>query len=260
MSDLELFYQEIIRLEVDGSSGDYLDSEHIKSFLIGSKCPDIDVDIDGVIRSSHAIVAGCVVGLLRLRCLNTSDELYEDLSLFDEGCFKRLYAFTMSMYAILQKWADDKSITQSEVSLMLRSNANHGQPTLFDFLSVFEAISTDRIYAVINKYVIAHGAASIHEPINSCILALSAIVLTQTMSSTLFINTGLEILGSSDLNAIVLWNRRNPNYSELNLSNLDIMLYSILQEGFSSKDVMKLDFLAIREDRVNDLIRRTNGK
>jgi hypothetical protein len=80
------------------------------------------------------------------------------------------------------------------------------------------------------------------------------------MSSTLFINTGLEMLGGSDLNAIILWNRRNSNYAELNLSNLDIMLYSILQGDFSSKDVMKLDFLAIRQDRVHDLIRRTNGK
>jgi hypothetical protein len=80
------------------------------------------------------------------------------------------------------------------------------------------------------------------------------------MSSTLFINTGLEMLGGSDLNAIILWNRRNSNYAELNLSNLDIMLYSILQGDFSSKDVMNLDFLAIRQDRVNDLIRRTNGK
>jgi hypothetical protein len=166
----------------------------------------------------------------------------------------------MEMYVILQKWADSKSITQSEVNLMLKSNTNQGQPTLFDFLSVFEAVSTDRIYSIIDKYVIAYGATSIHEPISACILALSAIVLTQTMSSALFINTGLEILGSSDLNAIVLWNRRNSNYAELNLSNLDIMLYSILQGDFSSKDVMKLDFLEIRKDRVNNLIRRTNGK
>jgi hypothetical protein len=80
------------------------------------------------------------------------------------------------------------------------------------------------------------------------------------MASALFINTGLEVLNGSDLNAIILWNRRNSNYAELNLSNLDIMLYSILQGDFSSKDVMKLDFLAIRQDRVHDLIRRTNGK
>jgi hypothetical protein len=260
MSDLELFYQEIAKLDVGDSYEGLLDSEHIQSFLVGSKCPDIDVDINGTIRNSHAIVAGCVVGLLRLRCLNTSDELYEDLSLFDEGCFKRLYTFTMAMYDILQKWAEGKSTTKSEVNLMLKSNVNQGQPTLFDFLSVFEVISTEQIHKIINRYVVSHGAASIHEPINACVLALSSIVLTQTMASTLFINTGLEVLNGSDLNAIILWNRRNSNYAELNLSNLDIMLYSILQGDFSSKDVMKLDFLAIRQDRVHDLIRRTNGK